>query len=119
MVDNQEQHQKDKPEQESNNSIKYDEKAELDENRPNFTIGYKKGSKESIIVKSNSGAIEQTEVAIMLTHAQAVNTLSYFNMVRAQENAFREAVLKNKLKNKQDERGPKTNKVKSKEQTKN
>lgn len=87
-----------------------EEKAEIDKERPHFTIGYKKGDKDAIVVE-NSGKADEVEVAVMLTHAQAVNTLGYFNRVRrVQEEMAKQARLNNK---KQEFKSQRTSKKKS------
>lgn len=49
--------------------------AELDKERPHIIIGYKKGSEQEVVTECGGGAPDKFEAAILLTHAQAINTL--------------------------------------------
>lgn len=86
------------------------EQPQLDENRPNFTIGYakKSGSEDEeesdrIVAKSNNGAIESFEVAIMMLHATANNVLGLLNQLRMREEMMKEQMKKASEKSEQEQ----------------
>lgn len=78
--------------------------SELDTERPNFTIGYKKGGDDEIVVQLNKGNPDKFEISAMLTHAQAINTLPIINEARHLNKFFLEQKAKEIQKTKKAER---------------
>jgi len=89
------------------------EQPELDTERPHITIGYKKDSDDEIVTKCEKGTPDQFEVAAMLTHAQALNTLPLINEARELKRAFVSQRVDDMKKMKQAERKGKNPKKKS------
>jgi len=85
-------------------------KSELDTERPHFTIGYKKDSDDEIVVQLNKGNPDKFEIACMLTHAQAINTLPIINEARHLNRFFLEQKAKEIQNTKKAERKSKQTK---------
>jgi hypothetical protein len=90
---------KPKRNQEQKDTIDLEEERtpQIDPDRPNFTIGYQKGTNDAIAIQKNhTGPATELEVAVILTHAQAVNTLALLNKIRKGNELIKEKIEKQK-----------------------
>lgn len=95
-----------------------EEEVILDEEKPMFMIGWVKGEEQQLgFKKVGKAKSNMFEIAAMLTHIQARNTLNVFELVQRMDKAVAEQISVQKKKSKEGRAGWRKRPNKTKKQT--